>query len=607
MPNEDQPKGGLQKAGGLERIIGESIGIIDVDVTLVVNEFSRYVCQILRETAEGYSAIGTGFLVGPRHILTNFHVVEGVRTGSLFCRFDVRSDGPNRIKAGPLLPVEEQLAHSPYSAIESAGGYSSKSVRHPEPNELDYALLKIQDPGPEDNAEDKPDLPARGWLFLDEKQPAIHSESKVYVLQHPNRGTLQVAADKVADNQPSNGTRFRYLADTLNGSSGSPCFCWTEEDENKQSSLVLMALHNFGDPGSIFKKSEFNHGIPIHLIANDLRAKGVLDDLREAEGAAQQKAPDLAKKEGQPSGRFMEIDKKTSLAFIGAVALLVAGASYVWPDTPDASIEADAVATDEVLPVTMEIPYDPDFLGRVRVPLPTVTSANVRGDVLNGQVLDYIHYSLVMDERRAMPLYVAYNLDRDNYKSIRRDSDNWFLDERVPRDLQIGEGIYSRNDWDRGHLASRAALTWGSEEEASAAGYSAFSYTNSVPQMSTFNRQNWLRLELFARDGYQVDSSRVTVFAGPVHRQTDYEYRGSRIPRSFWKIIVADDPENPNNLFVSAFLMDQYTLVDESEVAAVPRISSFVPEAYQISISELETLIPLEFPVLERFEVDLSK
>lgn len=265
MSGRNSGNNGLQRSGGLQKITGQSDGIVDATVADVVNEFGKYVCQILQDLGGEIVAIGTGFLVGPNKVLTNFHVIEGVSFDKLSCRFDVKMNGPRNFKAGPLIPVEEVIETSPYGNIE-ANGYSRHAQTHPTLDELDFALLKIQT-HPKN----------RDWLNLSPAEPQIDPDSKVYVLQHPKKRTLSVAEGNVTDHQPPNAARFRHLADTEEGSSGSPCFCWTAVDENGSNSLVLKALHNFGDPGTIFRDSEFNHGIPTHLIAQNLDAKGLLE------------------------------------------------------------------------------------------------------------------------------------------------------------------------------------------------------------------------------------------------------------------------------------------------------------------------------------------
>jgi len=253
-----------QKTGDLEKHVGGRNDFVDTRDVDVIREFRNYVCQIMRHSTGGSLAIGTGFLVGRNRVLTNFHVIEGIDPSNLHCRFDVNDVGADDYSAGPAIEVEEILAKSKYSEIE-VRGYTRESLTHPSLDELDYALLKIEHHPIE-----------RDWLDLLTFEPEIHSKTKVYILQHPKGSALKVASDAIADHQPPNNARFRYLTDTEPGSSGSPCFCWSATDTNGKSSLILKALHNYGDPGSEFKNPEFNHGIPIHLIAQHLKLKDEL-------------------------------------------------------------------------------------------------------------------------------------------------------------------------------------------------------------------------------------------------------------------------------------------------------------------------------------------
>lgn len=247
------------------------------------------------------------------------------------------------------------------------------------------------------------------------------------------------------------------------------------------------------------------------------------------------------------------------------------------------------------------IPYDPNFLG-VAVPLPFVTDNRSAGDLLNGQVFDYTHYSLVMNEQRGMPLYTACNVDGSSLKRVRRERDNWLIDRRVLRDLQKGGGVYSGNEWDRGHIVQRLSVAWGDEDEARAAALSTFFYPNSVPQLNVFNQGIWLQLENHIMDEVRAGGGRASIFAGPVFRPDDWEYRGSKIPRSFWKVVAAADPEDPQKLVVRAYVMDQYSLGPDGAPQPTARRERFDPAAYQVSVAAVEALTPLQFGPLRRFD-----
>lgn len=159
-----------------------------------------------------------------------------------------------------------------------------------------------------------------------------------------------------------------------------------------------------------------------------------------------------------------------------------------------------AINDDELLRdnETTELPvvtvaYDPDFLGRVHVPLPNITDARSAGDLLNGAPFHYTHFSIAIDERRRLALYSAANIDRSRLQDIGRAQigNEWRLDDRVPRGLQRGDDLYVRNDFDRGHLVRYKEVSWGTPSEALAAAQATQTYTNTTPQHKDFNRRAW--------------------------------------------------------------------------------------------------------------------
>lgn len=289
----------------------------------------------------------------------------------------------------------------------------------------------------------------------------------------------------------------------------------------------------------------------------------------------------------------------------GATVRIDVGATL---PTPTPSPEPTPVQNADGGQPKQIVPYDAEFLGKVEVPLPHVTSQAAAGDLLDGKVLDYVHYSLVMDERRAMPLYVAINFDRGRMKKIARGTGRWRIDPRIDRDLQRGQAVYVKNVWDRGHLASRTKLVWGdTDEEAKAGGLSAHYYTNTVPQHQNFNQGIWLLLERFVQSMIFPDAKRLSIFTGPVHRRDDIEYRGARIPRSFWKIVAAEDPANPRRLQVAGFIMHQYDHDGADGYAVVAkRPEKRDPIAYQVRLADIENLVPLSFGRLKDFEIKLG-
>lgn len=246
--------------------------------------------------------------------------------------------------------------------------------------------------------------------------------------------------------------------------------------------------------------------------------------------------------------------------------------------------------------------YDPNFLGNnnKRVSLPELTEEMKRDCAINRMagrgmdeyVLPYHHFSIVMNKVRKMAFYTAVNLDGTKIdRSIRRD-DNWIADPRIGANEQTDNSLYKNNDLDRGHLVRRLDPVWGSVAEA--ANSDTFHYTNCSPQHKGLNQNNatWLGLENYILDNAIAQKFRVSVFTGPVFRNDDWEYRGVKLPREFWKVLVM---VNKGELSATAYLLSQEKLLRDIEAFSDDRRV----RTYQVSIQRIEELTGLSFGLSE--------
>lgn len=144
--------------------------------------------------------------------------------------------------------------------------------------------------------------------------------------------------------------------------------------------------------------------------------------------------------------------------------------------------------------------YDPDFLG-TRIDVPTLDPSIQEDAVLweGTEIIPYTHFSLSLSKARRFARWVAWNIDGTSIKLLSRTNLTFTKDPRLASDSQIGNELYKDNRLDRGHIARRADLTWGTLPEAQQANQDSFYYTNITPQMDDFNqsKQNgiWGRLE----------------------------------------------------------------------------------------------------------------
>ena len=194
------------------------------------------------------------------------------------------------------------------------------------------------------------------------------------------------------------------------------------------------------------------------------------------------------------------------------------------------------------------------------VPLPTPLQAIV-GDLAEpstgGTVLDYQHFSLVMSRSRRLARWVAWNIDgATRFEDISRDGQKFRADPRLPASGQVLNDVYDRNRLDRGHLARRADLLWGTRAAAERANSDSFFFTNITPQMDNFNQAArdgvWGQLEIALLE--VVDRQRACVIAGPVLQADDPSYRDVRVPLEFWKLLAYEIDGKPR---VRIFLVTQ--------------------------------------------------
>jgi V8-like Glu-specific endopeptidase len=209
-----RPPGRLEPIG-LERVLGTSdfLGISFLERGLQV---ARTVGRVsIRGRTGSPIGYGTGFMVGPRLLVTNNHVLtDAGQAGDSVVEFDyfVRADGsPSTIKVFNLQP-EVFFRTDP---------------------ELDFTLVAVAEVG----ASGTP-LSAQGWnqLIPDEGKAIIGQW--VNIIQHPNGEPKQLVLrnNEIVDTPD----RFlTYRTDTSPGSSGSPVY-------NDQWEVV--ALHHAGKP-----------------------------------------------------------------------------------------------------------------------------------------------------------------------------------------------------------------------------------------------------------------------------------------------------------------------------------------------------------------------
>lgn len=246
-------------------------------------------CIVERQMSGGRGqALGSGFLIGPDTVLTNYHVVRYYLSGSQAENLQVRFDASpstglvREAGDGVVFAVEEIPANRPYTK-----GDARNLRAAPADDELDFAILVLAEEA--GNAQVGGEIGRgqervpRGWIKMPDPDPVFESGDPLIIYQYPCGRELMMAIDTEAVVETAwGGRRVRYRNNTEPGSSGSPVFDMTWN---------LVALHHAGgpseepanyDPCSSFGEddperalAEFNQGIPIARIKTFLEENEV--------------------------------------------------------------------------------------------------------------------------------------------------------------------------------------------------------------------------------------------------------------------------------------------------------------------------------------------
>lgn len=235
--------------------------------------------------------------------------------------------------------------------------------------------------------------------------------------------------------------------------------------------------------------------------------------------------------------------------------------------------------------------YDANFL-EVAVPAPQLTAEGRRhavGAATGQEVVPHTHFSLVMHAQRRLALWVGWNIDGSRLHRLGRRGLAFGPDPLVAPQYQTSEALYANNRLDRGHLARRADLCWGSPDEARQANRDSFYFTNITPQLENFNQSQqggiWGQLEDALFDQVEVQALRVSVFGGPVLHTQDQLYRGVQLPREFFKVLAYVEA---GQLRAQAFLLTQ-----NLESLQYVDLEQF--RVYQVTLAELEARCAFRF------------
>lgn len=590
---------------------------------------ARAICRIDIADASGRRvAWGSGFLIAPRVLLTNNHVLPGpeMARGSI-AEFDYELDALGRQKD------VARFALAPDDLF----------FTHPE---LDFTVVAVAERGGAGQR-----LSDYGFLPLIGALGKVLEGEWLTIIQHPQGGLKQVC---VRENHLMKRTDdlLWYSTDTLGGSSGAPVF---------NNAWQVVALHHSGvpetkdgrwqtidgrdyDPANDSEdaiKWVANEGIRISRIVQTLKGARAADPLlADVFDMTPARANDLTQRllsRALPSPPPAERDSRLASGSADNMSRSVTVTLDISDDGRVSLRDATSGAVESWLEkavktkvngveVELDIDFDPDYTKRngyqedflnsrfkvhapqLRSGYPGVAAPMIGKPKTSTKAADYIltytNYSVMMHAKRRLALWTAANIDGGNRFKVGRTRDTWRFDPRLPREQQLGDFYYKGNNFDRGHLTRREDMEYGKDvETAIEAADDTCHWTNCTPQHAKFNGLGYIWQELerhFLENAIKSKRFAAQVFTGPILSESDPTYSkfpDIQYPTRYWKIGAAISASG--ELFAAGFILDQGPVIDKFGIEAAPAVPFEPFHTYQTPIADIEEETGLVFTFSE--------
>lgn len=219
---------------------------------VVLPQIENNVVRLKPSSSASTESFGTGWLIGPGHLITNWHVVEA--RDRRFEDAPTHADVEAQCK-GARAEFDYDFEEMPPGETVTIKGLCHHNI------DLDFAILALASPVK------RSALPLRAMtLLIDLIEPF-----PVNIVQHPRAAAKQIAIrNNLVVSQK--GHDLAYFTDTADGSSGSPV-C---DDEWRVVALHKAATQKFGTVEYHGNATVWvNIGTPIKLIIDDLKANAL--------------------------------------------------------------------------------------------------------------------------------------------------------------------------------------------------------------------------------------------------------------------------------------------------------------------------------------------
>ena len=177
-------------------------------------------------------------------------------------------------------------------------------------------------------------------------------------------------------------------------------------------------------------------------------------------------------------------------------------------------------------------------------------------------------------KRHEQANWVAYELTKKETRGKFKRTNKFIADSSISTGSATSQD-YKKSGYDQGHLAPAADMAW-----SKTAMKESFYYSNMSPQLPSFNRDIWKKLEEHVRD-WAVDDKAVYVVTGPVLTEGLSTIGPNKVsvPKYYYKVIL------------------DYTLPEIKGIGFImPNAGSKKPlKTYAVTIDSVEKFTGIDF------------
>lgn len=243
----------------------------------------------------------------------------------------------------------------------------------------------------------------------------------------------------------------------------------------------------------------------------------------------------------------------------------------------DTFIDVTTSVDSQVLEYDYELEETPDVVvSSNQIELPRFTGSDL--------IIKHLVYTLSFNKETNLANWVAWSLSSEKSSGRYGRTDDFRVDELLPRKYRVDETAYKESGYDRGHMCPAGDNKWSYQAMSE-----SFLMSNICPQDPELNQKWWEHLEEAERRWARNEGT-IYICCGPLYLNKPRRFiQGNvkvRIPDGFFKVILSLR-EGAEKAIGFCYVNDASRQPMESTVCTVDDIEEFTGIDFFANIDDL--------------------